>query len=110
MNEEKIYTSMYSRNAELYHHGIKGQKWGIRNGPPYPLDSDISTGSRLKKIESDQSKNARYFKEIKKEEWLMKENQEWLRKWGSYKYKFNGLDVIAKRADNYKYNKKNTKI
>ena len=66
MNEEKIYTSMYSRNAELYHHGIKGQKWGIRNGPPYPLDSDISTGSRLKKIESDQSKNARYFKEIKK--------------------------------------------
>lgn len=24
---------------ELYHHGIKGQKWGVRNGPPYPLDS-----------------------------------------------------------------------
>lgn len=24
---------------ELYHHGIDGQKWGIRNGPPYPLDS-----------------------------------------------------------------------
>ena len=23
---------------ELYHHGIKGQKWGERNGPPYPLD------------------------------------------------------------------------
>lgn len=23
---------------ELYHHGIKGQKWGVRNGPPYPLD------------------------------------------------------------------------
>ena len=22
---------------ELYHHGIKGQKWGVRNGPPYPL-------------------------------------------------------------------------
>lgn len=21
----------------LAHHGIKGQKWGIRNGPPYPL-------------------------------------------------------------------------
>ncbi len=20
------------------HHGIKGQKWGVRNGPPYPLD------------------------------------------------------------------------
>lgn len=23
---------------ELCHHGIKGQKWGVRNGPPYPLD------------------------------------------------------------------------
>ena len=23
--------------AELYHHGIKGQRWGVRNGPPYPL-------------------------------------------------------------------------
>ena len=23
---------------ELKHHGIKGQKWGVRNGPPYPLD------------------------------------------------------------------------
>lgn len=22
----------------LAHHGIKGQQWGIRNGPPYPLD------------------------------------------------------------------------
>lgn len=22
----------------MAHHGIKGQKWGVRNGPPYPLD------------------------------------------------------------------------
>ncbi len=22
---------------ELFHHGIKGQKWGVRNGPPYPI-------------------------------------------------------------------------
>lgn len=25
---------------ELYHHGIEGQKWGVRNGPPYPLGTD----------------------------------------------------------------------
>lgn len=31
----------------LAHHGVKGQKWGERNGPPYPLDSSISTGSKL---------------------------------------------------------------
>ena len=24
-------------DTELYHHGIKGQRWGQRNGPPYPL-------------------------------------------------------------------------
>lgn len=26
------------------HHGIKGQKWGIRNGPPYPLDQSKVDG------------------------------------------------------------------
>lgn len=23
---------------ELYHHGVQGQKWGVRHGPPYPID------------------------------------------------------------------------
>lgn len=23
---------------ELFHHGVKGMKWGERNGPPYPID------------------------------------------------------------------------
>lgn len=27
---------------ELFHHGIKGQKWGVRNGPPYPLTKFVS--------------------------------------------------------------------
>lgn len=22
----------------IAHHGVKGQKWGVRNGPPYPID------------------------------------------------------------------------
>ena len=38
--------------SELKHHGILGQKKGVRNGPPYPLNRIISTGSRLRdKIE-----------------------------------------------------------
>lgn len=28
----------------LMHHGVKGQKWGVRNGPPYPLASSQKTG------------------------------------------------------------------
>lgn len=26
--------------TELMHHGIVGQKWGVKNGPPYPLNSE----------------------------------------------------------------------
>ena len=28
----------------LAHHGVKGQKWGVRNGPPYPLDKSKKSG------------------------------------------------------------------
>ncbi len=34
LNREVWY---YTPEGELAHHGIKGQKWGERNGPPYPL-------------------------------------------------------------------------
>lgn len=34
------------RKNELRHHGIEGQRWGIKNGPPYPLDH---TRSSIKK-------------------------------------------------------------
>ena len=48
-------TNNYSWNLDsdyLYHSGVKGQRWGIRNGPPYPLSPTISTGRRLKKSAS----------------------------------------------------------
>lgn len=35
-------------NKELYHHGIKGQKWGDRNGPPYPLEPGDHSASEKK--------------------------------------------------------------
>ena len=28
----------------LAHFGIKGQQWGVRNGPPYPLDGATKSG------------------------------------------------------------------
>lgn len=26
-------------SSELWHHGVKGMHWGVKNGPPYPLDT-----------------------------------------------------------------------
>ncbi len=33
----KKWVQKYLSPDFIMHHGIKGQKWGIRNGPPYPL-------------------------------------------------------------------------
>lgn len=43
-----IYGITFSDNSPcLKHHGVKGQKWGVLHGPPYPLDDSISNGKRL---------------------------------------------------------------
>ena len=33
-------------NEYIEHHGIKGQKWGDQNGPPYPLDKNAARQAR----------------------------------------------------------------
>ena len=39
--------------TELYHHGIAGQRWGKRNGPPYPLVASSKSASEKKRKYSD---------------------------------------------------------
>ena len=34
----------------ICHHGIKGQKWGVKNGPPYPLATGDHSASEKKFI------------------------------------------------------------
>lgn len=42
----------------LCHHGIDGQKWGVRHGPPYPLKRGLSQRIRRRSIE--QKKKGQY--------------------------------------------------
>ena len=35
----------------LAHHGVKGQNWGVRRGPPYPLDDSASGEKRVEKTD-----------------------------------------------------------
>ena len=47
----------------LVHHGILGQKWGVKNGPPYPLGGGDYTQSERKAIYKEmQKKNSIYNK------------------------------------------------
>ena len=39
-------------NTYLAHHGRKGQKWGVKNGPPYPLTQAAKKRAYGKKQES----------------------------------------------------------
>lgn len=35
----------------IYHHGIMGQKWGVRRGPPYPIeDKVLKKGTKLNSV------------------------------------------------------------
>ena len=50
-------------NSSLKHHGILGQKWGKRNGPPYPLSGGQYTATEQKKIKAARkNKYSRYNK------------------------------------------------
>lgn len=50
--------SDFLNTYELYHYGIQGQKWGVRNGPPYPLKGV----SVRRKHYSLQDKGEKYYK------------------------------------------------
>lgn len=43
-----IYNPYVRQEFELYHHGVAGQKWGKRNGPPYPLAASAHSASEKK--------------------------------------------------------------
>ena len=55
----------------LEHHGIRGQRWGRRNGPPYPLDSsDHSADEKAGKRSPNSSLAGDSHKKLKKQRFL----------------------------------------
>lgn len=52
---------------ELYHHGRKGQQWGVSNGPPYPLNrKGLSYYFSKKKITAADKKRIKEEQEAEK--------------------------------------------
>lgn len=45
------------KSGELWHHGVKGQKWGVRNGPPYPLDEKSKPAEEKQGVKKDSPKH-----------------------------------------------------
>ncbi len=50
----------FTTQSQFLHHGIEGQKWGVQNGPPYPLDR--KEAKRIKKSIKKDYKNTAYKK------------------------------------------------
>lgn len=56
MSTDVIYADNFQTSLYLAHHGTEGMKWGVRNGPPYPL---IRGGNGLiSKIQKKRKENS----------------------------------------------------
>lgn len=78
MNNQNVNIFLDSLVNSLEHHGVNGQQWGKRRGPPYPLGTDEKEKNRelakkkkkeeseLKQKEKIQRKKHKYAKDITK--------------------------------------------
>ena len=50
-SEEEIKHQLIEDALDIYHSGRLGMKWGVKNGPPYPLDENSMSGEERKHVE-----------------------------------------------------------
>ena len=53
---QKDITKINRMKNELKHHGVKGQKWGVQNGPPYPLKYEAHSAAEKKHMSKGKAK------------------------------------------------------
>ena len=110
MEEIRLYEFDYDKpelsEETLEHHGILGMHWGRRNGPPYPLDSDKSTGKRLKqgfgarrKAKKLQKKRVKSLKKARKVREKNREIQQEQKKSKEEIIKSKDISAMAKNID-----------
>lgn len=59
---ESLFVEIYNRLGynTIAHHGIKGQKRGVRNEPPYPLDKSQKSDIIIKKESQIRDRNGNW--------------------------------------------------
>ena len=89
----KYYAIAYS--PSLAHHGILGQKWGKKNGPPYPLDASDHSSSE-KKAGWRRSLSNRSSDKKKKENIFEREERRWAKRYRDLGYSKKDAESYAK--------------
>lgn len=102
----------YSGYCDIYlaHHGIKGQHWGIKNGPPYPLGSGktkITVKDKIKKKVAEIKLNKDAKRRAKGKDLSEKERRDrngWIPSTGMGKtYTYTSKNGVVTDVSNVKY-------
>ena len=85
----------FTTQSSFLHHGIEGQKWGVRNGPPYPLDK-----AEKRRIRKENKQLIKQKKQIDKDQKLILKNE-------ALKVLVNNKDTSYEDIKNKKFEKAN---
>ena len=59
----------------LIHHGVEGQKWGDRNGPPYPLDKSKYSAKEKRALKKANKEEIKRRKNINRNRRLLSDDE-----------------------------------